>query len=123
MADQLSTSLVRGAGVSQDSTPFTAVNATAVSLTATPQAIKAAVTGKKHWVTSAIFENITAGEVANLAIQDGSTIKARYCLTGVQSAQVIFDPPIAITSGAAINAYTAANTGDGFITICGYVEN
>ena len=122
MATQLSTGFVKGAGVPESATAFAAVNGTKVSAAASPQAIKAAVTGKRHWITRAIFTNITTGEEANLSIADGSTKKCTYTLNGELSAAVTFDPPIEISSGAAINAYCEVDSGDSYISIQGYVE-
>lgn len=121
MADQMSTS-IRGAGVTTDAIPFTATNADAIAAAATPRAIKAAVTGKRHWVSSAVYSNITASEVAKLSVADGSTKKAKAVLNGPASIEVSFNPPIEITAGNAINGYCDDDVGDSYITVTGYVE-
>jgi hypothetical protein len=119
----------RFAGVPADATPFNAANGTDISDT-TAQAIKAAVTGKRHWITRITLTNKTASETPIVVIQDDTgtpvvILTAR--LGGLAAADsqrdFVFDPPIEVASGKAINGKATTATGDVVATVGGFVES
>jgi len=120
----------RGVGVSEDSTPFSAVNATAVAAGATAQSIKAAVAGKRYWITSCFGVNTTTGEDAILQLEDSDdTIYAVIApadvdqVTAGGAVQYVFNPPIPIPVGVGIQVACIGDVGDSYMTVTGYVEN
>lgn len=112
-------------GVPDDAKPFVAVNATAITST-TPVAIKAAVTGKRHWITGAFFSQPTAAEAGVLTLEDDSgtpIVIAKVGFSGaLQGPTMFFEPPAEVAAGKAINGVGSAATGDAFITVMGFVE-
>jgi hypothetical protein len=111
-------------GLPEDAVPFAAVNATDITTT-TKQTIKAAVGGKRMFITQANATNITAAEVQILALRHGTTDVALLIPSDGSDAnpsQVIrFDPPIVIPKGVDLDGIgLIAAVGDCRIAVCGY---
>lgn len=121
------------AGVPADATPFSSGGAAAVNTGAAAISLKAAVTGKRHWITQWTVVNKTAGEypVAELTEDPAGTpvIKAWAApfapggAAGMGNITLNFDPPIEITAGKAIGYQLQSATGDCYSTIQGFVES
>lgn len=118
-------------GVPATATIFCSDGATVNSGAAAVQ-IKAAVTGKRHWICWWNLVNKTAGEypVAELTEDHAGTpvIKARATAsagvsTGLGTSHIVFDPPIEITAGKTIGYQLQSATGDTYASIGGYVES
>lgn len=112
-------------------TPFSS-GAAAVNTGAAPITLKAAVTGKRHWVTKCVIVNKTAGEypVAELTQDPAGTpvIKDTLVPMPVSAASMgqverIYDPPLEFASGTAIGYQLQSATGDCYCTITGWVES
>lgn len=121
----LNSSLPGRAGVAPETaTPFVATNQTLVDGT-TARTVKAAVTGKKHWITRITVLNVTAAENTVTNIQDTTGTPIVLATLNAPS-QVVsqFTPlsPIEVGAGLAINAAGVAATGDVRVTIEGFVE-
>lgn len=115
-------------------TPFSAVNATALEVAATPQTVKAAVTGKRHFITELIGVNKTTAEKAMTFLQDeDDAISAVFFPASIDGAvlagsenqgKVIFRPALTIAAGKAIEIHVAgADVGDVFTMVNGFVED
>jgi len=114
-----------------DAVPFSSANATALAATATPKEVKAAVSGKRHFITEAIAVNITTGEDAVTLLQDeDDTVHAVLLPADAgtvgregQAGKYTFDPPLVIASGKAIEIHNgaASDIGDVFCSVNGYV--
>jgi len=120
------------AGVPADATPFHSGGAAAVNTGAAAITLKAAVTGKRHWITQWTVVNKTAGEypVAELTEDPAGTpvIKAWAAphspggAAGMGNITLMFNPPIEITAGKAIGYQLQSATGDCYATVYGFVE-
>jgi len=120
--------LIRGSKIDHiptNVTPFAATTQSAIAGT-TPVAIKAAVTGKRHWITGCSVTNHTASEDSVVVLQDdtgtpivAAVVQAKSLVTYNMS----FDIPLEIAAGKAINGRAMAATGDSFCTVFGFVEN
>jgi hypothetical protein len=119
MAQQLSTG-IKGAGVPQDAIPFLATNTTSCAAAATAQTIRAAVAGKRKWITRAYFTN-TEASVGLINLTDGTTHKAK-CVVNASTVEQVYDPPLAITAGALVAVDMDSDVGECWITIVGYEE-
>lgn len=115
-------------------TPFSSTNATALAVAATPQTVKAAVAGKRHWITELFAVNITTAEKAAVFLQDEDdviactfiplSIDAAVLSTEQNAGKMTFNPPLVIASGKAIEIHAAAaDVGDCFTTVNGFVED
>ena len=113
--------------------PFSATNATALAVAATPQTVKAAVTGKRHFITELVGVNITTAEKASTFLQDEDDVIAwtfiptnidAALLAGAENAgKMVLRPALTIASGKAIEIHVAAaDVGDVFCTVNGFVE-
>jgi hypothetical protein len=108
------------------STPFTAV--TTVITTTTAVEAKAAVTGKKHWITWAIVVNYHATEDTYINIQgSGDVVLASLAAPaldlGAGHGLHVFNPPLEVPAGEAVEGIGGlVATGDCFLTVGGYVE-
>ena len=110
--------------------PFRSVNSSDITTT-TNVAIKAAVTGKRHFVREILVVNKTPAEITQVVIQSNTTVKATLpgsagvttSGTHPQAPKYEFDPPLEFASGEAINGKTVdATTGDFLVHIGGWVE-
>jgi hypothetical protein len=128
------TMLARAAlpGVPFDATPFRSGGTSAVNTGAAAISLKAAVTGKRHWVTEVSITNKTAGEypVAELT-EDPLGTPVVLCrlvphspggAAGMGYIQRTFNPPIEITAGKAIGYGLQTATGDCYADVAGFVE-
>lgn len=120
---------LRFAGVPADAAPFNASVAADVTDT-TPVAVKAAVTGKRHWVTRASYTNKTASETPIVKLQDDTgtpvvldTVRLGGLAAADSQREKTFDPPIEVAAGKAINAVATTATGDTIVSIGGFVES
>ncbi len=123
----------RHSTIPDSATPFSATNATALAIAATPQEVKAAVASKRHFITEIFPVNITTAEKAITFLQDeDDVISAVFIPLSVDAAvlaidknpgKITFNPPLVIASGKAIEIHVAgADVGDVFCTVNGYVE-
>ena len=113
--------------------PFSAVNATALATTAAPQAVKAAVSGKRHFITELVGVNITTGEDAVTLLQDEDDVVAWVFVPADAGSvskesgagKVIFRPALTIAAGKAIEIHNgaASDVGDVFCAVNGFVED
>ena len=131
MADigSLTQEIARGAGVPYDATPFASYNATAVALIATPQTVRAAVTGKKKWIRSCFAVNATTGEDVLISLQDSADTAYAIMVpqdidatTSGSATQIFFDPPVEIPAGLAVEALASADLGDSYLNVTGWEE-
>lgn len=111
--------------------PFASV-APVVNTGAAAVAIKAAVTSKKHWITKAVFCNITAGEypVIELTGDHAGTPVIHWTgttnqpiATSLGYTEVEFDPPVEVASGTSIGFQLQTATGDVYAQVYGWVED
>ena len=107
-----------------NATPFWAMAATDVTTT-TEIVVKAAVTGKKVYVTQAILTNIHATEHQAIILQDDDTPNefAYLSAPAAKTKAYTFDPPLEFTeSGTSTDAVGAiAVKGDVKVTLNGYI--
>jgi hypothetical protein len=108
-------------------TPFSAINGTLIDDT-TKRAIKAAVAGKRHWITAAKAVNKTSAETPTVQLYDGTpTLLAALCPGDPDVSPggdfVEFNPPIEVAAGLKIDGAAVAAVGDCYVTIVGYVED
>jgi len=113
-------------GIPATATPFSAVNAAAITTT-THIAIKAAVPAKRHWITQAFAVNITAAELQLLAIEVGGVNVALLSPDDGADANPgkvqRYMPPIECAAGEAIYGIgLIAVVGDCFIAVQGFTE-
>ena len=116
--------------IPSDAIPFSAMNATAVALIATPQTIKAAVANKRHWITQSFGINLTSGDDAANVIQDEDDVVAIPLIPAdagsvskeANAGKNTYDPPLVIASGKAIEAGALKDLGDVHIGVIGYQE-
>ncbi|MBW7990029.1 MAG: hypothetical protein FVQ84_08450 [Planctomycetes bacterium] len=113
--------------------PMSAVNSSAITTT-TGVAIKAAVAGKRHWITEAVAINEATTEDAVFAISDEDdneyAIMAPVDADGVNNGggaamgKYVFNPPLVIPAGKAIEGIgKVAVLGDVWCSINGFVED
>lgn len=116
-------------GVPATATPFTAQSA--VNTGAAAVALKAAVSGKRHWITEIEIVNKTAGEypVAELTEDYAGTPAILATLvpmpvSATSMGQIVqkFSPPLVVTAGKSIGFQLQSTTGDCYARIGGYVE-
>lgn len=112
-------------------TPFTGTGS-AVNTGAAAIVAKAAVTGKRHWVTHVQITNKTAGEYPVCELTEDAlgtpVIKDTLIPMPVSSASMgsverFYNPPIEITAAKTIGYQHQSATGDTYITVQGYVED
>lgn len=110
--------------------PFVSGGNAAVNTGAADVTLKAAVAGKKIWVTWWSVTNITAGEypVAELKDDQGTPVKYAQMApnaavaTSKATQKMEFDPPIQIPAGQAVAYGLQTATGDCYSTVGGYVQ-
>lgn len=105
--------------------PFNGSNASAVTST-TPVAVKAAVAGKKHYITRAQVTQPTPAEAGFLVLEDDTgtpVVLARFGFNGVLGLDCAFNPPLEVAAGKAINLRSSGSVGDAFINVQGYVQD
>lgn len=115
-------------GIPDSATPFSGVSA--VIAGTTPVAVRAAVTGKKKWVTKIVATNPTPAEQAVYIVEDdtGTPVKIACLMVndpaigGGGHRELVMDPPIEVAAGKAINARAHAALGDGFVCVMGFEE-
>lgn len=108
--------------------PFSAINSTDVDGT-TARTVKAAVTGKRLWISGIRATNKTAGENPVVLIKDtDGTPKLLAVLQPGALADVgagdhqDYDPPLEVGSGLGITAEATSAVGDTLVHITGWVE-
>lgn len=115
-------------GIPATATPFVGVST--VVTTTTPVAVRAAVSSKKKWITKARAANPTPAEQAVIIIEDDTGTPVRLGLLmpgdpavgGCGKDECVFDPPVEVAAGKAINARAHASLGDSFVMVEGFEE-
>ncbi len=109
-------------------TPFSATN-TADITTTTAVEIKAAVAGKRHWITGATCINKTDVETPFIGLQGDGDVLVDVFAPGDPAIVAggdthYYNPPLVIPSGEAIEGIALlAALGDCIIAVHGYVED
>lgn len=123
---------LRFQGVTADKRTFSVSGGdAAVNTGAAAIELKAAVTGKRHWVEWFLVTNITAGQYPVCILQDdaGTPVKKAYLTpdqpiaTSLGTRMVKFDPPIPFDAGVAIDYALQTATGDCHASIGVWTEN
>jgi hypothetical protein len=119
-------------GVPMDATPFHGGGAAAVNTGAAAIALKAAVTGKRHWITEWEVTNKTAGEYPICELTEdpaGTPVILAWLAPGAELAatagttrKLVFNPPIVVTASKAIGYQLQSATGDCYSVVRGFVE-
>lgn len=111
--------------------PFT-TNQSSVNTGAAAISLKAAVSGKRHWITKAVFVNKTAGEYPVVELtedHDGTPVKKDTLApqdmgnsAAMGQVERNYDPPLEITAGKSIGFQLQSETGDVYGHVHGFVE-
>ena len=117
-------------GYPPDVTPFSAQNAAAVALAATPVAVQAAPgAGKRIVVKSVTFTNITAAQIAVLDLQDeddnllaGPFLVGDPVVDGQGTMEVVFDVPVRLVVNKALEVHCTGDVGDSHAFCSGWIE-
>lgn len=113
-------------------TPFQSGGAAAVNTGAAAITLKAAVTGKRHWITRWTVTNKTAGEypICELTSDPAGTplilawgTPLQPVATSMGFLSQVFDPPLLVAASKAIGYQLQSATGDCYSTIEGWVES
>ena len=110
--------------VPDDAVPFHAMAAADVTTT-TAVPVKAAVAGKKLWITQAILTNIHATENQRIRLQDDAGTPVQFGDLSAPAAKTKvydFNPPLETTAGTDLDAIgIIATVGDVRVTVNGYI--
>lgn len=126
---QLAASIGAGRNsIPASATPFSGTSAVITSTT--PVAVRAAVAGKRKWVTQIMASNPTPAEQVVIIVEDdtGTPVKIASLMVndpavgGGGFRTVVLDPPVEVAAGKAINARAHASLGDSFVTVLGFEE-
>lgn len=117
-------------GYPPNTTPFSAQNAAAVALAATPVAVQAAPgAGKRIVVKKAIFTNKTAAQIAVLDLQDeddnllaGPFLVGDPVVDGQGTMEVVFDVPLRLPVNKALEVHCTGDVGDSHAHCQGWIE-
>ena len=115
-------------GIPSSATPFSGVSTVIASTT--PVSIRAAVTGKRKWVTWIRAANPTPAEQTVIIFEDDTGTPVKFAILGINDPAIggggdryqELRPPVEIASGKAILARSHGALGDSFAAWGGFEE-